>query len=363
MIASLLISILTVPALLLLLLNVAATQGYTGRVPGGSDAMGLALPFFLSIIGSIALLLAAWICAARGGLSWIGPAGVAAAAATAVSIGVGLAATGVLIAWMERMGSWVVPVGLFCGAFGPLCLGAVLLAGAWAAPATLASSVVPRIAGAALVLVALCGYGMGLFGAWKYMVRSSENARRVLEAHQADEQEWARQRERSPMEALREDYAKMSDQAPLWVFIASLPDRHEPECREFIIARALKVPDFDAQLASTLADGHPRYRHGCLDLIRFGPAAALKPDWATVVTDAIRSTAAQIKADPSWLDPDEFANPDPVEHIRASVEAAARLGNPGEALAALAELKTAIAGCAPSTERDSALAAMRDVGG
>jgi hypothetical protein len=63
------------------------------------------------------------------------------------------------------------------------------------------------------------------------------------------------------------------------------------------------------------------------------------------------------------LDPDEFANPDPVEHIRASVEASARLGNTGEALAALAELKTAIAGCAPSTERDSALAAMRDVGG
>ncbi len=359
MFASIVVTVLVVPALLLFLLNAAMTEGYCGKVPQGSNAMGLVVPIFMAIIGGVFLLVATWVCVGKGGLAWVhvlsAPSGVVA---TVAALGVGLAANGVLIAWMERMGSWVPPMGLLCGVVGPLVLGGLLLVSAWDRPESVGAAPLAKIAGGGVAVVALLGLGMGAFGAFKYVQHSSENARRVLEDRVAFEQKWERIRARSPMEALREDYAQMSPESPLWVFIAALPDRSEPECREFIIKRALQVPDFDEQLGRTLTDEHSRYRHGCLDLIRYAPADVVKAEWEAPVKTAILTTTAQIKKNPSWLTPDEFSNPHPVEHVRAMVDAVARLGETQELVQALHELEHAIANLPRSDARDGAMEAL-----
>ena len=362
MFLSIVISVLVGVAVLLSLLNVLETSAFSARPPQGSNAAGLVVLLAVSIAAGLAFLIATWICGARGGLAWISSRPmVPTAIATAVAFGVALAAVGVLWEWMETKPSWVVPAGLVCGLFGPLALGAFLIACAWAAPDRLAASPLPRISGAALVPVALAGYALTARGAAGLLKQSHENAARVAASNAKDEAEYARLRARPPLEALREDYAKMSPDAPLWVFIASLPDTRDAECRAFIITRALHVPNFEADFERTLTDDHPRYRHGCLDLIRFAPADAIKPAWGPIVARAVAIASKEISADQRWLTEPSTANPDPIEHIGAMVDASARLGHTAEVARALRDLRTAVASRDLGPERDDALQALDKV--
>ncbi len=362
MFLSIVISVLVGVAVLLSLLNVLEASAFTARPPQGSNAAGLVVLLAASIGAGLAFLVATWICGARGGFAWISPRPVVpTAVATAVAFGVALAAVGALWEWMELKPSWVVPAGLVCGLFGPLALAAFLIACAWTAPDRFAASPVPRIAGAALALVALAGYGLAGRAAAGFLKESSENAARVAASNAKDEAEYARLRARPPLEALREDYAKMSPDAPLWVFIASLPDTRDAECRAFIIERALRVPEFDADFERTLTDDHPRYRHGCLDLIRFAPKESIRPAWGAIVARAVAISSKEIGTAQTWLTEPSTANPGPVEHIVAAVEASARLGHPPEVLRALCGLRAAVASRNPGPERDDALQALDKV--
>lgn len=362
MMLSILITMVVVPAVLAHLVNVLATEGYTGRVPGGADAMGLVLPLFVSIGGTLALIVASWLCVARGGMAWVGVStALAAVLATVVSLGVGLAAIGTLLAWMEKMGTWVPMAGVLLGGVAPLCLGGLLLACAWMQPAALATSSMMKVVGGVIVASALCGYGMGFYGAIKQAKRSDENVQRAREQEASRSAEWERKSALPRLDALKEDYAQMSADSPLWVFVAALPDESAADVRAFIVARALAVPDLDAQLAKTITGEHPRYRHGCADLIRFAPAESVKPEWAKPLEAAIRTTAEQIANKPTWLTPDDFSNPHPSEHVRAMVEAATRLGG-GPALdGALKELKRAVKGATAGTEQPQALEALANL--
>ena len=352
-----LVTLMVPIAVLLLLLSFATTAAFTARVPGGSDAMGLIVPFACSALGALLLVLATAMCAGAHALDWISPQrGNAAWVAMIVALGLALASVGILIAWAERMGSWVSLLGWLPGAVAPIALATALLISVW--------TVAPRpqwanlLQACALVcaLVAVAGYGLAVNGLRSWHRQSSENARRAAESAAASEAEWARKRARSPIEAAREDFANYSDSAPLWTITAGLPDTDDPEVRRFIIARALKVPEFENDLSGNLGTDHPRYRHGALDLVRFVPESDLRTSWAPMVERSIRVSTQEIAARTDWLTPDDFSNPDPLEHVRAMVGAARRFPSHAGLERALADLRVALESLPESAQRTQALA-------
>jgi hypothetical protein len=152
----------------------------------------------------------------------------------------------------------------------------------------------------------------------------------------------------------------MSPTTPLWVFVAALPDTTDVDCRAFAIDRALQVPDFDADLARTLASSHPRYRHGCLDLIRFASDAQFNRAWSAPLAQSVEMTASQITEQPDWFTPVYESNPHPLEHIRAIVCACRRCDFDRGIEAAIQKLRTAILALPPGAARDEALAILAE---
>lgn len=355
MVVSLLASTAAVLAALLFLASLLMSGAFAGRVPAGSDAMGLVVPMFGSIGAAVLLLGAVVLLALNGRLAWIGAH--AGWIASGLSLGVGLAAIGVLIAWMERMGAWVFPLGLFCGGLAPMVAVGLVLASAWRDGTAMQAAAWTRPAAGVLLVATLCAV---VLGSWATVWRQRQGAEIVERARVeqiARNAEAARREALSPIELLREDYAEFSPDTPLWVFIAGLPDPTEADVRDFIIARALQVPNLDDQLVRTITDAHPRYRHAASEFARHAPAAAWKPAWADAIAASMRVTAAQIAVNPDWLVPDAFSNPDPVAHIASLIAAAARLPASTEAQQARAELHAAIAAVPAGTQRDRALAA------
>ena len=137
---------------------------------------------------------------------------------------------------------------------------------------------------------------------------------------------------------------------------AALPGARDPEVRAFVIARALEVPDLDAELERTITDDHPLYRHGAIVLVREAPKERLEPAWEKMLIRATAITAAEIAAQPGWLVPKPDSNPDPSGHIEALLGAADRFRPRGGKDAAFDELRAALAGLPASPEKDAALA-------
>jgi hypothetical protein len=356
MVLSLLATAAAVLAGLLLLANLLMSGAYAGRVPTGADAMGLVVPLALAAVAALLLPIAAGLLLANGRLAWLG--GLGGWKVLVLMLGVGVAAGAVLIAWMERLGAWVMPLGLFCGVVAPLAAIALLLASAWRDGAVLQGAGWTRAAMLAITASALCGLALAAWGGVRALQHEADNQRRAHAERARREAERARREALSPVERLREDYATFSPTTPLWVFIAGLPDPIDAEARDLVIARALQVPDVDADLAGTLASDHPRYRHGAAELVRHAPDAALKPAWAEAVAASMRISAAQIAADADWLTPDEFANPDPLAHLASLVAAAARFPQHPELQKAQPELHAALAALPASASRTRALAAV-----
>lgn len=341
---------------LLLLANLLMSGAYGGRVPTGADAMGLIVPLVLAGVAALLLPAAAGLLLANGRLAWLGAFG--GWKVMAVMLGVGIAAGAVLIAWMERLGGWVMPLGLFCGALAPALAIGLLVASAWRDSAAWPTQAWPKFAAAVLLASALCGLGLAAWGGMRELQREADNQRRALAEQARQNAEAARRAALSPLERLREDYAAFSPTAPLWVFVASLPEPTAPEVRDFVIARALQVPDLDHDLACTLASDHPRYRHGASELVRYAPEAALKPAWADAVAASMRVSARQIGERPDWLTPDAFAHPDPLAHLASLVAAAARFAPNRDLAAARSELRAALAALPAGASRERALAAV-----
>lgn len=356
MFLSLLASAAGVLAGLLFLASFLMSGAFAGNVPTGSNAVGLVVPLFCSIGAGLLLMVAAWSLLGSGRLAWIG--GRTGWTATLVAFGVGASAVGVLLAWMERMGGWVAPLGWFCGGLAPLLAIVLVLRCAWHTPEQLDAAQWPKLLAAPLILAALCGLGLAILGAIRMLRLEADNHERAVAAQSAQDTESARRRALSPVERLAEDYAKMSADAPLWVFVAALPDQPDSAVRQFIIARALQVPDFEFDLERTVTDEHPVYRHGAIDLMRDAPAAAVKPAWSNMLARAIHVSATQIAANPQWLQPDKASNPAPIHHIRAMTKAAQRLGRHAELDAAMQALRVSLEGLPASPTRGEALTAL-----
>ena len=356
MFLSLLASATGVLAGLLFLASFLMSGAFAGEMPTGSNAVGLVVPLFCSIGAGLLLLVAVWSLLGNGRLDWVG--GRVGWTATIVAFGVGASAVGVLLAWMERMGGWVIPLGWYCGALAPLLAVLLVLRCAWQTPDQLQAAQWPKLLAAPLLLAALCALGLAVLGLAQLVRQNGENTQRAMTRQAAEDAESARRKALTPVERLREDYAKMSADAPLWVFIAALPDQADPLLRQFIIARALQVPDFQIDLERTVTDDHPIYRHGAIELMRDAPADEIKPAWAGMLARAIKVSAAQITANPQWLQPDKSSNPVPIGHVRAMAEAAQRVGRQAELDAAIQALRAAIEGLPASPTRGEALNAL-----
>lgn len=341
---------------LLLLANLLTSGAYSGRVPDGDAAMGLVVPVFCAAGAAVLLLVATGLLIATGRLDWLGARG--GWVAMLCVLGVGAAALAVLIAWMERMGGWVMPLGWFCGLIAPAFAIVLLVASAWQDGATLQGASWTRVALLVVAASVVCSIALGVWGGVLQWRQSAENAASAHAEQVRREAEPARRDALSPVERLREDYAGFSPNTPLWVFIAGLPDPTETEVRDFIIARALQVPNLDSAVLGTITDTHPRYRHGASEFVRHAPAANLRPQWADAVAASMRVTAAQIAADPEWLVADDFSNPDPVAHLASLVASAARFPRHDDMQAARSELRTVVTALPPGAHRERALATL-----
>lgn len=342
-------------ATLLFLLAFLSTGGFMARPPQGANAMGLVIPLMASGLAAVLLLLAGWVLAMNGRLAWIGPH--AGWIASAVLAGIAGGAFGVFLTWVSRNGAWIAPAGIFLGGIAPVLAGILLWRLAWRDPAV--ATTAPDIwLTAPLLIAALGGASLGLWGLWITHHDQVANREQAIKEGMRAAAEQARRDALTPIERLREDYARHSPETPLWVYTAGLPDPISDEERTFVIARALRVPNFDADLANNLRSDHPRYRHGALELLRHLGTARLKPTWKAAVSESIRISAREMRERPDWLRPDEFAHPDPAGHVAAMQAVVQRYGNPSELRAAISELETALLNLPDSPARRSAAEAI-----
>lgn len=337
------------------LASAAMSGAFLAQVPQGSDAMGLVVPLFVTILGALALAVSALLVTVQGkgrGFGW------PAWAFNGVAWAGGAGAFGVLLAWMERMGSWVGPVGWLLGILLPLALCTLVIRMAWARPDGLGAAEARAwrwMSATLVVLVLLLGAQ-----ALRTFVASERVARAEAEAAVAEvAAETSRRAALSPLERLREDYAQMSPDTPLWVFVAGLPEAADDAVRDFMIERALAVPGFDTQLAQTLADEHPRYRHGALVLVQSVPAEKLKPEWRAGVLAAFEATEGQVSGHPEWMIADGFANPDPAAHLRTLRQALLRFPEDESGADALEAIRTAVSAWPEGEARTAALEALQ----
>lgn len=342
---SILITLLTLPPILLFLILLFSTSAYMSQPPGGPDAMALFLPMALTVLAGLMMLLATWLCAARGGFDFVSTRPIVPTLVTTlVTLGVALGGIGIFFAWVDRGHDWVPKLGWLAGGLAPIGLCALLLACAWIPTDSARQSTVLRLIYLPLVLWAIVGLTSAAVVGGKVMRQRSIKIQNQIAQAQAEEVEWERKQNRTPLEAVREDYGTMHADSPLWSIAAGLPDYTNAECRTFIIERAFQVPDFETQLASTIASGHPRYRHGCLDIVRFAQSDRRKPEWPAYVVHSIDVSVEEIKSDPHWMIADEGSNPNPIEHVRAMVQAAKAVGNSPEVQGAIQRLREAIEG-------------------
>lgn len=128
---SVIATLLVVFAGLSFLASAGMSSAFVGKVPQGADAMGLVVPIAVTILGALALSAAALIVTLQGRVRAGGWSPWAFNLLVLVS---GAAAFGILIAWMERMGGWVGPVGWLFGILAPMACCVQVIRLAWARP-------------------------------------------------------------------------------------------------------------------------------------------------------------------------------------------------------------------------------------
>lgn len=307
------------------------TAGYAGAVPSGHQAVGLVVPLAMTVLAALMMAGVALILMLRGavapgawGWAWL--------------IASGAAVVALLVAWMDgRWPLWMPWLGFVVGAATPAAVALYLLRLLWGASAL--SAPMQTALWGLMLLSTLIGLSCGGVVAWRWWQLEQQNHARALAMQAERDAEQARRAALSGLDRLREDYAQHSPDTPLWVYISGLPEVVDPAERQFILARALQVPDFNGDLARTLAEAHPRFRHGAALLILH--VAQVDPAWAPMLAQAIRRTAEELAREPDWMAPDEMHNPDPLAHLATLRAATQRFAPNAELDAALRALDAA----------------------
>ena len=351
------ITLLVVAGMLLTLLTSGTAGFYAGRVPSGSDAMGLVVPLFAAVAAGLAGVVAGAMVASRGGLD---PLGVPRSAATVLivvaALLIGLSIFGAFIGWAEKYRFGHPALLLLSGFVLPLCYFAFLLFVTWNDGQALRLSPFGKGLVVLTGLAVLSGTvtaGLLLHAQLRKNVRDHVYAMERQKGSQAEE---ARRASMAPEERLLEDLQAFSQDAPLWSLTAGLPDERSPSLRAIWIERALRLPTLGEALRTTIACEYGNYRHGCGVMIAEAPDTLVQREaWAPMLAKDAELTAADIRryGDLARHDEDDLA-----EHVRTIARAAARLQRTEELMNGLGLLRTAVAGTADGSARSACLVAI-----
>lgn len=348
------VTLLVLVGALGLLLNILFTQLYFGSPPQGDRAMGLVVPFFITVGAGLLCTLASFLCTFRGGdsiLRLISSSPFLAGCITvAITLGVAIAAFMAFLCWCEpnmigRRGSVIIVIlGWIAGIIGPLLLATGLLCGAWmsgesakANPHMLRPLVVMFWS---LLLIAAIGYSLG--GLALYQAFAQQAANRAAAIRQSLQQQLTLEQERAlpPVQRLKNELDAMSPTTPLWCLVTYFPESTQrfpldAPCRELLIARIMRVPDLERDMLQTVASSQYLYRQGVADFIAAAPLPLLqehRKSWAQVMVLAIQTTADSIACRPAWLSETFDLKPDPLAHIASLLAASERFrGTPQHA--------------------------------
>lgn len=282
-------------AVLLTFALVLTTKLFTLRPPGGPDAMGLVVVFFLPVASWVLVLAGALCAVGRGAFDWVSRSpGIPTLAVLGTILGLGgLSVAAAVFSLEVRYASRTV-VGLLGGLVLPLGVIGLLGLLLWAEPTT---SWAPR--GLRHVGVALGGLAAAawLGGFFLLAASSAEKARAVSEAREA-QADWEA-RNRLEMEALHEkqaaELAALPDEAPIEEFLAHLFIDKSEVHHGRAIARIRALPDLTARLAARLEHPDPLEREHVLSFVAM--AGAPDPAWEPLVRTAIERLAADYRAE------------------------------------------------------------------
>ncbi len=364
MLSAFLITLMSVVAGLLLFLAVATSEFYFGRVPSGSDAMGLVIPILAAGAAGVLTFVASIIAGSRGNLDYLGwSRGNATVLMTMAGVCVGCAMFGCLLAWCEKHAFSHPPLLLITGFLFPMGYLSFLTLIAWATPDEVRRSSFLQWLGYGATASPATGTIVIALMTVAYLRKEWDNNRARAEAFQREEWERKRLDAMTPEEKLLESLATYSAEAPLWTLIAGLPDESNAALRKIWIDRALQVPDFKQALHSTIGCEYGNYRHGCVILLCEAPEDKLeekmaRPLWGQSLLQDIRLTTATItqKPDLGRYEDDVLA-----EHVIHIAQATQRLNLNAELSAALREMLAAIKQKPASENRELCIKALADV--
>lgn len=335
------VTLLVVVGTLGLLLNLLFTQGFMGAAPTGDRAMGLVVPFFITILAGLGLTLASILLSFRGGsiLQLIHTKPFLAGCITvAITFGAALAAFMALVCWCEpgMMGRGksviVLLLGWIAGIIGPILLGAGLLCVAWMTKESLVANEktyrAVKVLLVSLTLIACIGYALGGVMFYQTMARQAAN-RAVAMARSLR----AQLPTGTPIEKMLElDLAALAPDAKLASVVTYFPDRPgnikmNAACRQLLVERALKVPDLDNAMLITVGGGSFSDRQGVAEFFVAVPAEKLTENqeaWGAALRLAIECDADSISCRPAWLSETFDGKVDPLGHIESLVKATER---------------------------------------
>lgn len=282
-------------AVLLTFALALTTKLFTLRPPGGPDAMGLVVVFFLPVAAWVLVLVAALACVGHGGFDWVSRSpGIPTLAVVATVVGLGILSTAAAMFSLEVRYASRTVLGLAGGLVLPLAVVAFLGALLWSEPAPVAAARWPRPAGATLAGLAALAFAGGLVF---LAMESAEKARVVEEQRRADADRETRNRQE--MDALHAkqaaELAALSDDTPIEVFLTHLFIDKTEEHHRLALERIRALPDLTARLAARLEHPEPLKREHVLNFIAMGGTP--EPGWEPLVRQAILRLAADYRAE------------------------------------------------------------------
>lgn len=282
-------------AALLTLLVAAMTSLFTMKLPGGPDAMGIVVVFFVQLLAWVLTLGAAFAAVRRGSFDWLTRSGALAALLVLVVVA-GLA--GLAVAAANASLSPATPARTLVGLSGalllPLLAQAYLLGLLRSDAASVGASPWTRPVAGLLALAALLACGLGLLEmvrSGRQKARAIEAARQHEDAWQAEQREWRKRKDAEDAAALD----ALPDDAPLETFVTHLfidkSDAHQARA----LARIRKLPDLTSRLQECLSGPEPLQREYCASVIRRSEDP--DPAWAPIVGKAITLLAEDYRRD------------------------------------------------------------------
>jgi len=282
-------------AVLLTLALALTTKLFTLRPPGGADAMGLVVVFFLPIGSWLLVLFGALVCVARGGFDWVSRSpGIPTLAVLGTVVGLGILSVGAAVFSLEVRYASRTVAGLAGGFLLPIAATGLLGFLLWSGPEAVAAARWLPPTTKVLALLAAVAYVGGLV----LLARdSAESARRAEEGRLADEARQAgmRAEDAKRVEAQAAELAALPDDTPIEVFLTHLFIDKSEEHHRKAVERIRALPDLTARLAARLEHPEPLEREHVLNFVAM--AGTPDPAWEPLVRRAIVLLAADYRAE------------------------------------------------------------------